>query len=113
MTIPATETQESSSRCWCCGQTYSDDELVHLGSRPEAAVCFGCARFLNQRARRAQDEHSTTIVARMRGMVDQGRDFVVEHGWHRLPVLGSTLRWLGDHLPESSPIAGYCPRCPS
>ena len=97
--ISRDETQESGSPCWCCGQTCSDDELVRLGSRPEAAVCFGCARFLNQKARRAQDAHSTSLGARMRNVVDQRRDFVVEHGWHRLPILGSTLRWLGDHLP--------------
>lgn len=99
MTIPAGETQESRSRCWCCGQVYSDDQLVHLGSRPEAAVCFGCARILNQRARRAQAGDSTSPDARIRRVLDHSRAFVVEHGWHRLPVLGSTLQWLGNHLP--------------
>ena len=99
MTTPTGEAREFRSRCWCCGHVYSDDQLVHLGSRPEAAVCFRCARFLNQRARRAQDAHSISPGARIRGVLDHSRDFVVERGWHRLPVLGSTLRWLGDRLP--------------
>lgn len=99
MTIPPDEVHESASRCWCCGQVCADDYLSRLGSRPEAAVCFRCARFLNQRARRAQDQDSTSPGAHARQLVDHSREFVVEHGWHRLPVLGSVLRWLGDHLP--------------
>ena len=99
MTISPDEVHESGSRCWCCGQVYVDDDLIRLGSRPEAAVCFRCARFLHQRARQAQDENSTSPGARARQVVDHSREFVVEQGWQRLPVVGPVLRWLGDHVP--------------
>jgi hypothetical protein len=99
MTASGELTHESGARCWCCGQAFPDSELLHLGSSPQVAVCFRCARLLAQRARRAQDADSPSPGARFRGVVDQGRDFVVEHGLQRLPVLGPALRWLGDRLP--------------
>jgi hypothetical protein len=39
------------------------------------------------------------MAARARSVLTKGRDVVVEHGWHRLPVVGPALRWIGDHLP--------------
>lgn len=99
MTVPTDLTAETESLCWCCGQTYPDDQVVHLGSRPEVAVCFRCARFLSQRAQSARARESGSPIARVRGVLDHGRDFAVGHGLHRLPVLGSALRWIGDRMP--------------
>lgn len=90
---------ETDAQCWCCGQSYPDARLVHLGSHPEVAVCFRCARFLNRRARQAQDQLQPSPGARVRGVLNKGRDVVVEHRWHQLPTVGASLRWLGDHLP--------------
>lgn len=36
--------------CWCCGQPYPPDRMVHLGTHPEVTVCADCARFLHRRA---------------------------------------------------------------
>lgn len=99
MTTQPGNTGELGPRCWCCGQAYPDSDLVHLGDRPEVAVCLGCARYLHQRARRAQDGNSKAPGALLRTAVGRSREFVVERGLHRLPILGAPLRWLGDHLP--------------
>jgi hypothetical protein len=85
--------------CWCCGQQYAERELVRLGSHPEVAVCGRCARFLVRRSRAQRDEYAPSAGARARAVLDRSRDVVIEHGWHRLPVVGPVLRWMGDRLP--------------
>ena len=94
----ATDTVEVS-RCWCCGQEYAEADLVRLGSHPEVGVCFRCARFLSRKAQEAQDRKHPSAAGRARAVLNRGRDTAIEHGWHRLPVVGPALRWLGDHLP--------------
>jgi len=100
MTVPAADVAlEDQPSCWCCGQTYPEADLVRLGRHPEAAVCNRCARFLVRRFRQRADVVSPSVGARARSVVTRGRDLVIEHGWHRLPVIGPALRWMGDHLP--------------
>jgi hypothetical protein len=99
VTAPDVATDEIDIHCWCCGQTFAEAQLVRLGSDPEAGVCFRCARFLNRKARERQDVQHPSPGARARAVVSRGRDVVIEHGWHRLPVIGATLRWVDDRLP--------------
>lgn len=99
MTVPELAALEDQPRCWCCGHEYSESELVRLGEHPEVAVCSRCARFLVRRSRQRADALDSSMAARARSVLTKGRDVVVEHGWHRLPVVGPALRWIGDHLP--------------
>jgi hypothetical protein len=98
---PATKepADEVEPRCWCCGRSLPEGQLVRLGNRPEAAVCFRCAADLNRRARERRDRLKPSAPARVRFALNRGRETVIEHGWHRLPVVGPALRWIGDHIP--------------
>jgi uncharacterized protein len=54
---PAAE--QSSTSCWCCGETRVDDELTRLRCHPEVALCDTCVGWLGQ-----QREHHTGRVLR-------------------------------------------------
>jgi hypothetical protein len=101
--VAVSETAEDAlplpSTCWCCGRERPEHALVRLGSHPEVAVCAGCAHWLLRRARLQHDAHDPSPAARVRRLLERSRALVVEQGWHRLPVLGSGLRWIGDRLP--------------
>jgi hypothetical protein len=99
VTAAETATKETGSSCWCCGQFYPDDELVHLGSHPEVVVCGRCARFLARQARANEDARRPSPAARARQAAWSTRRFVVDHGWHQAPVIGPALRWLGRWVP--------------
>jgi hypothetical protein len=87
--------------CWCCGKPFPESRLVRLGSHPEAAVCFQCAKFLRRRANEEDDQlhgnRSPAAVAR--AAIQQGRGIVVSHGWQRKPLVGPVLRGIGKLLP--------------
>jgi hypothetical protein len=85
--------------CWCCGGTYPADALLQLGNHPEVSVCLGCAHFLHKRAGAREDERRPSPAARVRDVVRSGRDVVIHRGWHRAPVIGPLLRWVGRYLP--------------
>ena len=40
--------EQSSTSCWCCGETRADDELTRLGCHPEVALCDTCVGWLGQ-----------------------------------------------------------------
>jgi hypothetical protein len=76
-----------------------ESSVVRLGEHPEAAVCFGCAHFLHQRARAQEDAARPSLGARARDLLRAARELVIRRGWHTLPVIGPMLRSLGSRLP--------------
>jgi hypothetical protein len=96
---PASGFDEGRVRCWCCGQQRSAQQVVHLGSHPEVAVCLGCAHFLHQRARAREDEQRPSLDGRARDVLRSGRALVMKYGWQNAPVVGPVFRWLGQRLP--------------
>jgi hypothetical protein len=90
----AGETGESG--CWCCGRAASEEQLVRLGRHPEVGVCLDCVGFLGRRAR---DREASLVHERLRSAADSVRGGVTARQWHRLPVIGPVLRWVGRHSP--------------
>jgi len=90
---------EAGVECWCCGNQLPEASMVRLGSHPEAAVCLSCAHFVHKEARAREDAARPSSIGRLRDVLRSGRHLVVDHGWHRLPVVGPGLRWLGRFLP--------------
>ncbi len=95
----ADSVDEGMLRCWCCGQQRPADQVVHLGSHPEVAVCLGCAHFLHQRARARADDLHPSLAGRGRDVLRTGRELVVRRGWQHAPGVGRVLRWAGRRLP--------------
>jgi hypothetical protein len=85
--------------CWCCGQRQPDASAIRLGNHPEVAVCLGCAHFLHQQAWSREDARRRSPIARVRDGLRSARDEVMRREWHRRPVIGRPLRWLGRYLP--------------
>lgn len=85
--------------CWCCGRECSEDDVVHLGSHPEVAVCLRCAHFLHQQARGREDAGRRSPSVRLRELLRAGRRTVLRHGWQNAPLIGPLLRRLGPRLP--------------
>ena len=85
--------------CWCCGQNRPESDVVRLGDHPEVAVCLRCAHYLHQRARAREDAARHSTGARLRDGLRVARGLVMRRGWHRAPVIGPVLRWLGPRLP--------------
>lgn len=94
-----TEQTAPPSPCWCCGSSYPDDELVHLGQHPEVAVCLGCTRWLRRRATRRLDDRNPSVRGRFRAGVAWVRSGVMKRGWHERGLLGALLRRIDRHLP--------------
>ena len=72
--------QVEDPTCWCCGSTFSEDDLVRLGSHPEVGVCTGCAQWLHRSARSSLDAGRRTPIAVMRHRLDAVRGRVIP-GW--------------------------------
>jgi hypothetical protein len=85
--------------CWCCGNTFDEQDLSRLGSHPEVGVCAGCARWLHRRARSASDAGRRTPGAALRRAVAAARGRVMRAGVQDWPAVGSLLRRLDKHLP--------------
>lgn len=92
---------EPEPTCWCCGQPFPEDRLVRLGTRPEAGVCFQCAKFLHRRAREQNDVVSGNhgLTARGRAVFRNGREVVLRHGWQNGRISGPILRWIDRFTP--------------
>ena len=100
MTIAAiAHEQVEDPTCWCCGSTFSEEELVRLGDHPEVGVCPGCALWLHRRARSHVDAGRRSPVAVMRHGLDAARGRVMKAGAQDWPVVGPLLRRLDRHLP--------------
>jgi hypothetical protein len=95
------EEMDSEPTCWCCGRHYPEDRLVRLGTQPEAAVCFQCAKFLHRRAREQNDvlRDSHGLAARGRVVFKTGREVVLRHGWQNGRFSGPVLRWIDKLTP--------------
>ena len=91
--------QVERSACWCCGNTFEDQDLTRLGNHPEVGVCAGCARWLNRRARASADRGEHSAGAWMRRGIQAARSAVVRAGAPDWPVVGPLLRRLDRHLP--------------
>ncbi len=85
--------------CWCCGERFPAERLVHLGSHPEVVVCHRCAHFLHHQARQQEDVLRPSIAGRLRDGLRSGRRVVMRHGWQHRPVIGPLLRRLGRYWP--------------
>jgi len=100
-TTPATTALDAAEPrdCWCCGTAYPESELVRLGNHPEVGVCLPCAHYLHQQARARDDARHPSPASRVRDQLRSVRHLAIARGWHRTPVIGRPLRWLGRHLP--------------
>jgi len=87
------------SECWCCGTTYPAADLIRLGNHPEVGVCLACAHYLHQQARGHEDARRPSPATRVHDQLRAARQLVIRRGWHRAPVIGRPLRWLGRRLP--------------
>lgn len=97
---PASQADAAEThRCWCCGSDYAEAELVRLGTHPEVRVCLACAHYVHQQARAREDARHPSLATRVRDQLRAARQLVIRRGWHRAPVIGRPLRWLGRRLP--------------
>jgi hypothetical protein len=74
-------------------------QVVELGNHPEVKLCLRCAHSVHLRARAREDEARPSPMARGRDWLRAGRRTVMRRDWHRKPVIGPLLRWLGRHTP--------------
>ena len=88
-----------AGQCWCCGSVHLPDRMVHLGNHPEVAICRPCARWAAKQAWEIEDADRSGVVVTMRDRFRRLRRAVIDRNWHRDPVLGRPLRWLGRRLP--------------
>lgn len=85
--------------CWCCAEEFPERGLVRLGAHPEVGICPDCVRGLHRRAvaREAEDRGSRRAV--VMAATQRVREWVVDRGWHRRPLIGPLLERLGRYLP--------------
>lgn len=88
-----------TEECWCCGNRFTPDELIHLGSHPEVALCTDCARWAHRRATELRDARHRSLGAPVRAAVRRARNHVIARGWHERGALGRLLRRIDRHLP--------------
>ena len=86
-------------QCWCCGSIDAPDRMVHLGNHPEVATCRPCARWAAKEAWEIEDRAKTGPLVTLRDRFRKLRRGVIDRSWHRHPVLGRPLRWLGNLSP--------------
>jgi hypothetical protein len=99
MTVQPEQDHVTTSQCWCCGNTYGEENLIRLGQHPEVGVCLTCARWLQRRAVQRHDEQHPSWQAELRSRVDSIRNAVIRRGWHRQGAFGKFLRWINRYLP--------------
>ena len=87
------------AECWCCGTEVDAARVVRLGNHPEVTLCLACARWTGKQADAIDDLDRRGAAVVLRNRARAVRRIVVERGWHRLPVIGGALRWLGRHTP--------------
>jgi len=88
-----------NGQCWCCGSINDPERMVHLGDHPDVSMCLPCARWAATEAWELEDRDKTGPLVDMRDRFRQLRRGVIHRDWHRHPVLGRPVRWLGKHLP--------------
>jgi hypothetical protein len=91
--------EPTRSECWCCGMVQAPEKMVHLGNHPEVTVCLRCAHFVHKQARGIEDQARTGPLVLARDRLRYARQKVIEKGWHRHPLIGRPLRWLGRYTP--------------
>lgn len=87
------------SECWCCGAIDDPTRLVHLGNHPEVALCIRCAHSVSKWAWELEDQAKTGPLVIARDRFRAVRREVFRRGWHRSPLVGGPLRWIGKRLP--------------
>lgn len=93
------EQERGRIECWCCGAIDDSAQMIHLGNHPEVALCVRCGYWASHQAREIEDRSRTGPLAAVRSRLRSLRGTVIRHGWHRHPILGPPLRWLGKHMP--------------
>ncbi|HVD89454.1 MAG TPA: hypothetical protein VNB91_11220 [Jatrophihabitantaceae bacterium] len=88
MSLTPEAVQVSTPTCWCCGAEFDERDLARLGSHPEVAVCFGCARFLQRRAAEREEEFGLSPRSRARAAARRIWGWVIARGWQNRPVIG-------------------------
>jgi hypothetical protein len=100
MTVQAAAVDaDDQAECWCCGRLQPLTQIVELGNHPEVKLCLRCAHFVHRRAREREDQTRPSPMARGRDLLRAGRRTVIHREWHRKPVIGPIVRWLGRHTP--------------
>jgi hypothetical protein len=89
----------SPAQCWCCGAIDEPERLVHLGNHPEVVLCIGCAHSVSKWAWAIEDRTKTGPLAMARDGFRAVRRDVIRRGWHRSPLVGGPIRWIGRRLP--------------
>jgi hypothetical protein len=72
--------------------------MVRLGNHPEVSVCVRCARWLGRQASEVEDRARGGPGVAARLLIRSARREVMRRGWHRSPVLGAPLRWIGRRI---------------
>ena len=62
-------------------------------------MCRPCARWAAKEAWEIEDRDKTGVLVSLRDRFRHLRSGVIDRNWHRNPVIGRPLRWLGKHLP--------------
>jgi len=88
-----------SSECWCCGCIDDPTRMVHLGNHPEVSLCVRCAHSVSKWAWEIEDQSKTGPLVMARDRFRAVRRGVIRRGWHRSPLVGGPLRWIGKRLP--------------
>ena len=73
--------------------------MVHLGNHPEVALCRPCARWAAKQAWELDDQSKSGVLVAARNQFRSIRQTVIHRGWHRSPIIGAPLRWIGKRLP--------------
>ena len=101
MTEAAANAGEASGElaCWCCGRPGRGDRMVRLGDHPEVALCLACARWAGKQAAAIEDQGRAGPMVTMRGWLRQARTAAIRRNWHRHPIFGPAVRWVGKRWP--------------
>jgi hypothetical protein len=97
--IAVAEVPQERSECWCCGMVDDPTRMIHLGNHPEVALCIRCGHWASKQAWAIEDRSKTGLGARVRDLFRLARQTVVRRGWHRNPIVGRGLKWLGKFVP--------------
>ncbi|HEY5457031.1 MAG TPA: hypothetical protein VIJ96_16320 [Acidothermaceae bacterium] len=89
----------SPSQCWCCGTVEDPTRLVRLGNHPEVGLCLRCAHSVSKWAWEIEDQAKTGPLVIARDRFRALRRAVIRRGWHKSPLVGGPIRWIGKRLP--------------
>ena len=66
----------------------------------------GVRPLLHQQAGQREDALRASIASQLQDGLRWARRVVMDHGWHRRPLIGRPLRWLGRRLPSTGRAGG-------